>query len=116
MQRRRFLTLLALGVAGGALTSGATTASIVTCRVAGVKYQDYDVSGLRAGAAVAVTRERYKGEICYRVTDASGVTLGYVPRAHLPELAGRDIAGAWLVRVNPHAVPWKRLELALALR
>lgn len=116
MQRRRFLTLLALGVAGGALKPDTAAASIMTCHVAGVKYQDYDVSGLREGTPIVVRRERHAGEICYRVTDAHGATLGYVPRSHLPQLTGRDIAGAWLARVNPHAVPWKRLELALALR
>ena len=116
MQRRRFLTLLALGVAGGALRPDTAAASIVTCRVAGVKYQDYDVSKLHAGAPVIVKRERHQGESCYRVEHHTGATLGYVPRSHLPQLAGRDIAGAWLTQVNPHAVPWKRLELALALR
>jgi hypothetical protein len=116
MQRRRFLTLLALGVAGGALKPDTAAASIVTCRVAGVKYQDYDVSRSHAGTPVVVKRERYQGETCYRVEDSTGATLGYVPRTALPQLAGREIAGAWLARVNPHAVPWKRLELALALR
>jgi hypothetical protein len=116
MQRRRFLKLIALGVAGGALAPDATAASVVTCRVAGVKYQDHDVSRLREGAPVVVRRQRYQGEVCYRVTDADGATLGYVPRSHLPQLAGRRVVGAWLAQVNPHAVPWKRLELALALK
>ncbi len=116
MQRRRFLKLIALGVAGGATVPDATAASIVTCRVAGVAHHGYDVFGLREGAPVIVRRERHKGEICYRVSDTNGETIGYVPRTHVPQLANRKVAGAWLSRANPHAVPWKRLELALALR
>ena len=67
MQRRRFLKLVALGVAGGALAPDATAASIVTCRVAGVRYQDYDVFKLRDGAPVTVKRESHQGEPCFRV-------------------------------------------------
>jgi hypothetical protein len=118
MQRRRFLGLVASGVAVGAVSTDARAKApvIVRCRVAGVKYQDCDPFKLRQGAPVTVRRERFGDQACYRVIDACGATIGYVPRTHLALLKHREIADAWLAKVNPHAVPWKQLELALALR
>jgi hypothetical protein len=119
MQRRRFLKLFAAGATGlvapigaNAVTQGAT---VVSCPVAGVSFNGYDVSKLREHEPVIVRCETYNGEHCYRILDLNETTIGFVPRKKLPLFANKEVRQAWLSKVNPYAVPWKQLEIAASL-
>jgi hypothetical protein len=116
MQRRGFLSLVTAGAAGFALSARADLVAAterIDCRVAGVSYQDIDVRTLRQGATATVSRDRHDGKACYRVLDENGMTIGFVPRDIVSVLEQRRIKSAWLSKVNPHAVPWRQVELTI---
>ena len=117
MQRRRFLGVFAIGAAGLTLPRGAGAAARASrslrCRVAGRGFHDVDVRKLKPGARAIVERDRYGNETCYRILDHDGTIVGFVPRELLPQFEGREIESAWFIKVNPHAVPWKQLEVAI---
>jgi hypothetical protein len=85
------------------------------CRVAGVRFQRIDVDSLRCTQRVTVQRDTYLDQICYKILDVEGRTLGFVPRPMLPLLGGRKVRSAWLSKVESHALPWKQLEVTLLL-
>jgi hypothetical protein len=101
------------------LASRAQSASrdgrIVHCHVAGVAYQTVNVSGLKRGQHVLVAPDRYRGEVCFKVLDMRGETIGFVPRHFLPRFKHAMVKNAWLSAVNPHAVPWKQVEIGMLL-
>ena len=121
MQRRRFLKLAAIGTAALAIRPGAGAAStlhgnrLLSCYVAGVQYQNIDLFGLRRGRRVVVRQQRYEDEICYKVSSMDGATIGFVPRTLVSLLEKRRVKSASLSKVNPHAVPWKQIEIAIVL-
>ena len=119
MQRRRLLVAggaLAGGLAfaGGARASQDTVRSL-RCYVVGMRFHDVDLANLRRGRAVHVQRDRYRDEDCYRVLDRQGRSIGFVPRAFIPVLLQSEVRTARVSKVNPHAVPWKQVEIVLSL-
>lgn len=91
------------------------SARAIRCHVAGSRYHVADLSDLQAGAAVQVLRRHCRGQVCYEVVDARAQRIGYLPRELVPRVDERGVVAAWLCAVNPHAVPWKQLEVTLVL-
>lgn len=118
MQRRRFLTILPLGVTlvswPGRLLSLLKLPLSLRFHIAGVKYQGIDVANLECGMQVELRRGQFEGETCFSV-HAGGHRLGFLPRRLIPQVEGRQIRAASLSDVRPHAVPWKQLEVSLEL-
>jgi hypothetical protein len=81
--------------------------------VAGVRYQDIEVSNLGMGWRVTLNRDWYRGEPCYKVLTKENTMLGYIPYALVPLLEKRRVLSAKLLRINPYAVPWKQLEIGI---
>jgi hypothetical protein len=117
MHRRRFLGLTLFGSAGFAsrAMSTARDGRMVHCYVAGVAYQTVNVPSLKRAERVLVVPDRYRGEVCFKVLDMRGETIGFVPRRFIPRLEHAIVEDAWLSAVNPHAVPWKQVEIGMLL-
>jgi hypothetical protein len=117
MHRRGFLGLILFGSAGFAsrATSTSRDGRIVHCHVAGVAYQTVHVSSLKRAEHVLVVPNRYRSEVCFKVLDMRGETIGFVPRRFLARLEHAMVKDAWVSAVNPHAVPWKQVEIGMLL-
>jgi hypothetical protein len=120
MQRRGFLAVMSSGAAvlGLPIFSRAAPgeARSIKCHVAGVRFHSVDAGALHTSEPVKVVRDRYLGQVCYKVQDSNARTIGNVPRIVLPLLNEREVDRAWLSNVIPHAVPWKQFEVTLILR
>jgi len=120
MQRRRFLTLGAAGAAGWGLAlqghAERRVGPVLYCPVAGVTYRNVDFALLHTGCSVNLARDKFAGEICYRVITPEGADLGFVPRTWVPVLHRYVPVRCWLSNINPYALPWKRIELAVQLQ
>jgi hypothetical protein len=117
MQRRRFLKVsVASGLAASpSVAARAESGKIIRCAVAGVAVNGFDVFKLRERLPIVVRRETHEGKPCYRILNQDDVTIGFVPREKLPHFEHREVKRAWLSKVNPYAVPWKQLEIAIFL-
>jgi len=116
MQRRRLLELFAIGVAAAtARLAGARSSDRppIRCFVAGVQYQSIDVFRLVRGRRVLLLESSYREETCYEVLTMEGARIGFVPRSMVSLVTERGFSAAWLETIQPHAVPWKQVEIAI---
>lgn len=120
MQRRRFLEIAVMGTVGwlfqGGLLAVTKRNQSVNCHLAGVEYQDIDLSNLKANWRVTLKRDWYGDKPCYTVMTIEGVVLGYIPRSLVPYLETREVMSVRLLNIKPHAVPWKQLEIAMVFK
>ena len=114
MHRRRFLGFTVVSAAGLLVPSaGCVVARVLGCHVAGLVFQDIAPASLRRGQELAVRREQFEGQPCFRLLDARGRTVGFLPKVVIPIVEARPIHSARLSAVNAHAVPWKQAEVEL---
>jgi hypothetical protein len=71
-------------------------------------------SALKAGDRIDVTRESFKGKVCYGLYNSRGQKIGHVPQGMVPGLAKVRILDAKVLSARPYAVPWRRYRISIA--
>ena len=115
MERRRFLTL------GGL----AAVASMVRWRqpkpVSDV-FQTFYLAGSRffglphdlvQGDQLWVFKRVHKGEPCFVVCTLGGTELGFLPKKLVQSRTTMNSCEARVMEIDRHALPWKRIKIAL---